>query len=236
MRPTKPASPRVLLSEPSRLPPDSGRAAPPFRPVHDVSQLGRVVEGSTNVSLNDAFPTNGTSPNGFHPEPDDVRPPPAWYVVRTRSRHEKKVRDQLLGRQVETFLPLLPRWSRWKDRTKQVDFPLFPGYCFARFPVAERVAVLSAFGVAGLVGLNGHPEPVPPKEIEDIRRLIASEYRYDPHPYLTEGMEVEVVRGPLAGVRGRLVRKDRSTKLVLSVSLIRQAAMVEIHPADVARI
>jgi transcription antitermination factor NusG len=46
-------------------------------------------------------------------------------------------------------------------------------------------------------------------------------------------MLVEVVRGPLAGVRRHIVRKDRSTRLVLAVTLIRQAAAVEIHPADV---
>ena len=45
---------------------------------------------------------------------------------------------------------------------------------------------------------------------------------------------MEVIRGPLAGVRGKLLRKDRSTRLVLAVTLIRQAAVLEIHPADVA--
>jgi hypothetical protein len=36
-----------------------------------------------------------------------------WFVLRTRSRHEKKVRDELLNRRIETFLPLYERWSRW---------------------------------------------------------------------------------------------------------------------------
>ena len=42
--------------------------------------------------------------------------------------------------------------------------------------------------------------------------------------------------GPLSGVRGRLLRKDRVTKLVLAVTLIRQAAIVEIHPGDVVKV
>jgi hypothetical protein len=46
-------------------------------------------------------------------------------------------------------------------------------------------------------------------------------------------MEVEVSRGPLAGVRGRLVRKDRRARLVIAIHLIRQAAAVEIDAADV---
>jgi transcription antitermination factor NusG len=156
-----------------------------------------------------------------------------WFALRTRSRHEKKVRDELTNRRIETFLPLYLRWSRWKDRRKRVEFPLFPGYCFVRPAVSERLRVLNIFGVSGFVDFNGSPEAVPEGEIEALRRLISSEFRYDPHPFLSEGMLVEVVRGPLKGVRGRIERKDRSTKLVLAVTLIRQAAALEIHPADV---
>ena len=165
--------------------------------------------------------------------PGDGKLRVAWYVVRTRSRHEKIVKNQLVERDVETFLPLVERWSRWKDRTKKIAFPLFPGYCFARFSMLERLRVLSAVGVAGLVGTTGQPEAVPDAEIDAIQRLAATTLQYDPHPFLTEGMDVEVIHGPLAGVRGKLLRKDRVTRLVLAVTLIHQAAVVEIHPADV---
>jgi transcriptional antiterminator NusG len=166
----------------------------------------------------------------------DERLAPFWYVLRTRSRHEKTVRDQLVRREVETFLPIAERWSRWKDRRKKVAFPLFPGYCFARFSLVDRLRVLNVVGVADLVGISGRPEPVPDAEIEAIQRLAATTLQYDPHPFLAEGMDVEVVRGPLTGVRGKLLRKDRLTRLVLSVTLIRQAAVVEIHPADVVHV
>jgi transcription antitermination factor NusG len=176
----------------------------------------------------------------FRPDPerldDGQRFAPLWYAVRTRSRHEKTVRDELVRRDVETFLPIAERWSRWKDRRKKVAFPLFPGYCFARFPLVDRLRVLNAAGVADLVGICGRPEPVPDAEIEAVQRLASTTLQYDPHPFLAEGMDVEVVRGPLAGVRGKLLRKDRVTRLVLSVSLIRQAAVVEVHPADVVHV
>lgn len=157
----------------------------------------------------------------------------AWFAIRTRARHEKKVRDQLVERGIEVFLPLYERWSRWADRTRKVQFPLFPGDCFVRFPGPERLRVLTAPGVVGFVGFQGQAEAVPDPEIGGIRRLVEARLQYDPHPFLTEGMEVEVVRGPLTGIRGRLLRKDRATRLVLRVTLIRQAAAVEVHPADV---
>ena len=45
---------------------------------------------------------------------------------------------------------------------------------------------------------------------------------------------VEVVRGPLQGVRGILLRKEKRHRLVISVHLIQQAAAVEINVSDVA--
>lgn len=161
---------------------------------------------------------------------------PHWYAVRTRSRHEKVVRDQIAAKSLEPFLPLWTRWSRWKDRRKQIATPLFPGYCFARFQLAEKLLVLKTPGVVGIIGVNGTIEPVSAEEIEAIRTLVDGPLRYDPCPFLEEGMEVEVVRGPLMGVRGRLLRKDRGARLVMAVTLIRQAASVEIDAADVAAV
>lgn len=158
---------------------------------------------------------------------------PHWYAIRTRSRHEKRVHEQLVGRGIEPFLPLVTRISRWKDRRKKIQIPLFSGYCFARFDLSQRLQVLKAVGVVGIVGINGYAEPLPEGEIEAIQRLVASPFRYDPYPYLKEGMWVEVIRGPLMGVKGILVRKEPRDRLVLSVNLIRQAASVAIDAADV---
>ncbi len=158
-----------------------------------------------------------------------------WYAIRTRSRHEKRVRDQLAARNMEPFLPLVDRWRRWKDRRKVVSFPVFPGYCFAHFPLHKRLAILTAHGVVQILGNHEGPLPVPEAEIEGIRRLVTSTLPYDPHPYLQEGDRVEVIRGPLAGLQGILLRKGSRARLVLSVHLIRQAVSVELDAADVVR-
>ncbi len=157
----------------------------------------------------------------------------AWYAIRTRSRHEKLVHQQLDSRRVEAFLPLVERRRRWKDRWKNVDFPLFPGYCFARFPYQDRLSVVTAVGVVQVLGINGIAIPVPDHEIEAVRQLVTCTLPLDPHPYLKEGMEVEVVRGSLAGVRGILIRKGAHARLVVAINLIQQAASVELDAADV---
>jgi len=79
---------------------------------------------------------------------------PEWFAIWTRSRHEKMVRDQLALKDVEVFLPTITKWSRWKDRKKSIDWPLFPGYCFARFDSSDRLPVLKVEGVVTIVGTD----------------------------------------------------------------------------------
>jgi transcriptional antiterminator NusG len=158
---------------------------------------------------------------------------PEWFAIWTRSRHEKLVRDQLQHKDVEVFLPTITKWSRWKDRKKQIEWPLFPGYCFARFDAADRLPILKCDGVVTIVGTEGMPSPIPPIEIDSIRQLIESELAFDPCPLIKEGMMVEVKAGPLKGVVGRLMRKGSHARLVLSVDLIGQAVSVEVDAADV---
>jgi transcription antitermination factor NusG len=159
----------------------------------------------------------------------------AWFAIWTRSRHEARVRDQLLDKGVEAFLPTVARWSRWKDRKKRIDWPLFPGYCFARFDPAASLPVLKCAGVVSLVAFQGRPAPIPEHEIESVRTLVRTELRYDPCPLIQEGQMVEVHWGPLRGVIGRLVRKGSHARLILSVGLIGQGVSVEVDAADVRR-
>jgi transcription antitermination factor NusG len=160
--------------------------------------------------------------------------PHCWFAIQTLSRHEKVVRSQLEMRNVENFLPTKRRLSQWTDRKKEIEVPLFAGYCFARFSLADRLPVLQSQGVVRVVGSGGRPEPIPNEEIESLRKLISSRADYDCCPYLMEGMLVEVIRGPLQGVKGRLVREARSCRLVLGISLIQRAVTIEIDAASVA--
>jgi transcriptional antiterminator NusG len=168
-------------------------------------------------------------------QPRDVGAPAdaAWYAIWTRSRHEQIVREQLVRKGFDAFLPTITRWSRWKDRKKQIDWPLFPGYCFVRIAPDERLSVVKCTGVVSIISFNGEMAAIPDHEINGIRQLVETELQFDPCPLIREGMLVEVVHGPLRGVVGRLVRKGAHARLILSVELIGQGVSVEVDAADV---
>ena len=156
-----------------------------------------------------------------------------WYAIWTRSRHEQVVREQIERKHYDAFLPTITRWSRWKDRKKKIDWPLFPGYCFARFSADETLSILKCTGVVNIVSFEGKPAPIPEQEIDSIRRLVESDLQFDPCPMIREGMMVEVKHGALKGVVGRLIRKGAHARLILSVELIGQGVSVEVDAADV---
>ncbi len=159
-----------------------------------------------------------------------------WYAIRTRAQHEKAVRDRLVRLGVEQLLPTYSRISHWHDRRKLIESPLFPGYCFARIGVDGRIALLQVPGVVYIVGREGCPEAIPDQEIDSLMKLMHSGLIYEPQGLLAEGDTVQVMKGPLIGLRGRLIRKERNHYLLLGVKLINQGATVRIDPQDVIRI
>jgi transcription antitermination factor NusG len=160
---------------------------------------------------------------------------PNWYALHTRSRHEKIVRDRLEGSGIEPFLPLRRELRRWSDRRTVAELPLFSGYCFARFPLNERTEVLQIPGIVTIVG-NVGPEPIPVEEMDALMAVSSSQRLCNAHHDLTEGTLVEVVRGPLAGIRGKLVRKAGQDCIVIRVQLLQQAAAVHIDASEVVAV
>ena len=51
--------------------------------------------------------------------------------------------------------------------------------------------------------------------------------------YLTAGRRVRVIRGPLAGMLGTLVRRKGRTRLLVTIELIQRSAAIEVAADDV---
>lgn len=152
-----------------------------------------------------------------------------WYAVRTTARWEALATAELSRRGIETYLPLCHVKRRWSDRVKVVDQPLFSGYLFGRFKMAERIRVLDTPGVRQIVGIGNTPAPIPQSEIDNLRTLVDANPLLVPWPYLAAGQRVRIDRGPLAGVEGYVVRAEQSAlRIVVSVDLLQRSVAAEI--------
>ena len=173
-----------------------------------------------------------TCPNRLLPDAreEGLSPAGSWCVVQTRYRFESKVASQLQGKGVETFLPLRKETHGWSDRQKVISLPLFSGYVFVRFhPSAVwRTRVLRTEGVIGFVSVHGSASPIPARQIDDLRRLLAQKLPCALHAFLRVGQRVRIRGGCLDGLEGVLAQSRQKT-LVISIDCIQRSVAVTIE-------
>jgi transcription antitermination factor NusG len=119
---------------------------------------------------------------------------------------------------------------KWSDRAKKIEQPLFPGYLFCRFHPEDRVRILQVPGVKQIVGIGKIPAPISLDQLENLRTLVAARCQLVPWPYLNAGQQIQIDRGPLAGVRGFVVRAEQGAlRIVASLDLLQRsvAAVIE---------
>jgi transcription antitermination factor NusG len=129
----------------------------------------------------------------------------------------------LARRGVETYLPVIPRRSQWHDRQKTILWPLYPGYVFVRLSDREFSQVTDLPGVASLVGNEGKPSPIDPVDLDNVRRIEAllEESGEIPvsEPLVEEGERVFVESGQLSGMRGVVLQRRGSGRVLIQVGL-----------------
>jgi transcription antitermination factor NusG len=156
-----------------------------------------------------------------------------WFALYTYPRHEKTVLEHLTQRTVESFLPLYSAVHRWRNGVKaNLQFPLFPGYVFVHTEERECARLVQVPSVASIVSSRGIPLSMPEREIDVLRSSLPN-LVIEPHPFLHLGQQVRVKSGPLEGLEGTLIQKKGGFRFLLRMSLLMQAAAVEIDACDV---
>ena len=160
------------------------------------------------------------------PTPDG----PPWFALSVKPNHEKTVERGLESRGYQTYVPVQHVTRRWSDRTKQMASVVFPGYVFCRVATPELNRVLTQPGVRSVVSFGRNPAPVEEAEISSVRALISSGRPIVPCPYIRLGQRVIVGRGPLAYLRGMVLRIKDSWRVVVSVEALGCSVSIEVDP------
>jgi transcription antitermination factor NusG len=156
-----------------------------------------------------------------------------WFAVYTTHRHEKRVSELLVDREIETVLPLYKVGRQWKKRAPVVlELPLFPCYLFVNISRETRGLVLGVPGVLSIVGSPNEPWPLRTCEVEALRLGIKMGM-VEPHPYLKVGEKVRIKNGPMSGIEGILTRKKNGLRFVLTLEVIMRSVVVEVDANDI---
>jgi transcription antitermination factor NusG len=156
-----------------------------------------------------------------------------WYAAQVRPKSEQYVRQLLVGKGYEPFVPVCQRRRRWSDRVVSQIVPLVPNYVFFHVTLESLGFVVTTPRVIRIVGAARSPWPIPEHEIEALRRIDAQGLHAQPWPFFREGQVVQIQGGPMSGVRGILLRVKNEHRLIVSVSLLQRSVAVEIDADSV---
>ncbi len=141
-----------------------------------------------------------------------VVPKHPHYVIRTRPRAERQVRERL---QAQGFLPL--------------SLKFLPGFLFLRFHPSQRLQIGSLPGVHSIVGFAAQPAPVNEQELEAWMRAAESRLPVGPAPFPASGTVCRLSRGPLEGLSGVVMGERDKPLVVLSLTLLQRSVAVEVE-------
>ena len=152
-----------------------------------------------------------------------------WIVVRSKPRSEKVAHNELVKKNIESYLPLLKERRKWSDRKKWVEFPLFSSYLFARIDIKDSIFVLQTQGVNTIVKFGKQIAIVQNSVIKAIRLAMEGGYQLEPVEYFVEGNRVEVVAGPMKGIKGIVAKLRGQNRLIIKIDAIQQALSIQIE-------
>jgi transcription antitermination factor NusG len=149
-----------------------------------------------------------------------------WRAYQVRPRTEKVVARYFHNRQIAYFLPQIERRKRYQRRLVCSHLVLFPGYVFAL--VNDQNLERGFESKAIIRSLCIDDQDRIDQELREIDRLIRSGEPLTREERLQPGSPARIVRGPLTGLRGQVVKNVRGQKFVLEVQFIQQGVSVEI--------
>ena len=152
-----------------------------------------------------------------------------WFAVTVDPKLTQPTLVTLGQKGYDAFTPFQTVVRKWRDRTSESLVPAFPGYIFVRLDVRLRLPVLTTPGVRGLVGYGKQPAAICEEEIEAIRRVMRSKLPAEAFPFPQAGDAVQLVAGPLAGLKGVLISRTKLNRVLIRVTLIQQALAVDVE-------
>lgn len=149
-----------------------------------------------------------------------------WWVVHTKSRNEKALAQNMVRKNISYFLPMSWKVRRQKGRKIRSLLPLFGGYMFFCGNESQRVEVLRTNRVANLIEVEDQEKLL--VELLQIERVLQTGAIMEPHKYVKMGQRCRVIVGPLTNLIGIATQTKGTTRLVLQIDILGQAASVDI--------
>jgi transcription antitermination factor NusG len=160
-----------------------------------------------------------------------------WHACYTKPRAEKATNLRLIQSGIDCYLPLQRTRRQWSDRIKWVHEPLFRSYIFVRVSAPDFLKVLQTDGIVRFITFERKVVPIPEAQIEAIRMLLGQGIELEiTTDKIKPGQSIEVLAGPLIGLKGELVEYRGNKRVLVRLGEIGQGILVTIGPEYLAKI
>ena len=153
-----------------------------------------------------------------------------WIVARTKARCEKKLADQARRNGIHYYLPQQSSKRVYQKRKVTFTKPMFPGYLFICASHNQKLTLAITGLTAGFISVSRQEQLL--EELRALRKVPVEKVEVGNQYWLSKGLEVEIVKGPLTGTRGVVESHDKIHELRLQVNILRQAVLVRVDPQD----
>lgn len=168
------------------------------------------------------------------PDPADLAAP-RWWCLHTKPRQEKATARHLRSRRVAYYMPQMVREGRTPGGRKiRSTIPLFVGYLFLHGNDRERIEALRGNTLVNVLEITDQPGM--DRDLRQIHQMLASGLPVLPEPTHPVGARVRITEGPLRGLQGVVVRRERADKFVAVVQFLGQGASVALQDWQVERL
>lgn len=150
-----------------------------------------------------------------------------WRVAHTRARCEKVFAWELLSQGIGYFLPLVDRVTLTGGKKRRVYWPLFPSYIFFCGSVEDRYTAMTTNRVCQTIDVADQEGLI--RELASIHKALAGRAQLNRCSLLVAGQRCRIVTGVFKGLEGTVMERGEMTKILLKVSILGQAAMMEIE-------
>lgn len=166
-------------------------------------------------------------------------PEKKWLVLSVGFRKEKTVLKSLSLNQIEAYVPLKVRSFKYPSKSVVRHLPIIPGYVFVKPAKMEIGRIIGQPFVFRFLKTGTNYSEVTEAEMRNLRRLSCTEhlewFNQTEEDQLRQGDLVQIIRGPLTGIRGRFVSiKARNVFLIsFGEHLQTQLGTFEVKPEDI---
>lgn len=192
--------------------------------------LNAVIQGSqsriSGRQCVDLFPANLLSDDALdgHAAGSHAQ---SWWLAHARPRQEKAIASELLALGIAYYLPLVPRKSITRGRTRSVQIPLFPGYIFVCGAEHDRLRALKTNRIVSIVSVpDGECLR---RQLSVFARLIAAGAPLVREARLVPGERVRIKTGPFRDAEGVILRRQGKTELLVGIDFLGQGASLRIE-------